>query len=388
MKAKKKLLYSGRKAFRYRGSKCLNCNHPLDKSDRYCPRCSQLNSKKHLSAKDFFAEFLGSIIVYDSRLRNTVRDLLFHPGRMTENYIKGQRMKYANPFRFFLSVSIIYILFQGFVDYIVPNNDTHKPIKLNLTPAKNDSIVKYLQAEQKKYPDDQSVKKINNYFSEKRITDSLAILELTNNLDTNYYNFKNSPFYYSESILDTLSKFEQYGNRMTLYWEFYIRNKISDPRAALDSLEHKNNITNRWIYSRMVAGKKIIDNPEAFLQYIMVNVPFFLFFFSPIYALFFKLFYPKRFNYMDHLIFVFHIFSFVFLAMLIMEIPDVIFDTEIFNGILFFLVGPIYFYFALVNFYKQSKIMSLIKFGILSIIFGFCLIVSATIFVALSAAIY
>ena len=101
MKRKKGEISTGRKSLQYRGTKCLNCNQPLDVSDVYCPYCSQLNSKKQLSVKDFFAEFLSSILVYDSRLRNTLKDLLFRPGVITRNYINGQRLKYDNTFRFF-----------------------------------------------------------------------------------------------------------------------------------------------------------------------------------------------------------------------------------------------------------------------------------------------
>src|SRR5690606_1409347 len=115
MKRKKGEVSSGRKSSRYRGNKCLNCEQPLDISDVYCPYCSQLNSKKQLSAKDFIGEFITSIVVFDSRLRNTLKDLLFRPGVITRNYVKGQRLKYANPFRFFLSVSIIYFLLSGFI---------------------------------------------------------------------------------------------------------------------------------------------------------------------------------------------------------------------------------------------------------------------------------
>ena len=387
MKTKKKTLYSGRKSFKYRGSKCLNCDHPLDKSDRYCPRCSQINSDKHLSASDFFAEFIGSIIVYDSRLRNTVRDILFHPGKMTENYIKGQRMKYANPFRFFLSVSIIYILFQSVVDYILPSDKSQEERSLNLTPANNDSLVKYFEAEQEKYPEDKQMKSVNKYFAAKKLTDSLARVEKDTSL-SGYYNFRNSPLYYTETSLENIGGFGSFSKRMTLYWEFYNRNKIMDSKDALDSLNHRNSMANRWNYSRVIAAGRIADDPKAFSEYIKVKVPFFLFFFSPIFALFFKLFYPKRFNYMDHLIFIFHIFSFVFLAMLILEIPDLILDTNFFDILIFALLGPLYFYKALRRFYKQSRIMSFMKFGLLSIVFGFCFIVSATIFLALSAALY
>ena len=129
MKRKKKE-FSSRKSFNHRGTKCLNCGHPLDRSDIYCPHCSQLNSTKHLSFTDFFSEFLSSILVYDSRLRSTLKDLLFRPGVMSQNYIKGQRLKYANPFRFFLSVSIIFFLMKGVLG-MVTNSEEQKAYELD-----------------------------------------------------------------------------------------------------------------------------------------------------------------------------------------------------------------------------------------------------------------
>ena len=103
---------------RYRGIECLNCGHPLDLSDRYCPYCGQINTTKRLSLGDFFGEFILSVFTYDSRFRYTVKDLLFKPGTITRYYVEGKRFKYANPFRFFLSASILYFILLGVVEFI------------------------------------------------------------------------------------------------------------------------------------------------------------------------------------------------------------------------------------------------------------------------------
>ncbi|MAO07963.1 MAG: hypothetical protein CL596_04545 [Alteromonas sp.] len=130
---------SGRKATKYRGAKCLNCGHPLDLSDRYCSYCGQLNSTKQLSLGDFLGEFLSSIVNYDSRLRYTLKDLLFKPGTITKNYVEGQRLKYANPFRFFLSISIVYFLLQGLIVNVGGNNNFVN-FDEDGTPIENENI--------------------------------------------------------------------------------------------------------------------------------------------------------------------------------------------------------------------------------------------------------
>ena len=99
---------------KFRGTECLNCGHLLDISDKYCPNCSQINSTKKPSLRDFVSEFFGSIISYDSKLLKTLAALLLHPGKITKDYLKGQRVSYTNPFRFLLSLAIIYFLMFGY----------------------------------------------------------------------------------------------------------------------------------------------------------------------------------------------------------------------------------------------------------------------------------
>lgn len=362
MKHNEDEISDGRKSMRYRGTKCLNCDHPLDKSDVYCPYCSQLNTNKHLSAKDFFAEFLSSILVYDSRLRNTLKDLLFRPGVITKNYVNGQRLKYANPFRFFLSVSIIYFLLEGFAGYV--QSPEHQKA-INFTAPKQNTL------------DSLYINQTTESFSQFSRTDSLKAKAL------------GISFYYSEKKLDSLPFFENYSNRSSLYSAYYYRNKIENPVAALDSLNHINNFQHRWLYSRSVSFYKITQNTDEFINYINSKLPFFLFFFAPFYALFFWLFYSrKKYNYMENIIFVFHIFSFIFLTMVIFRIPELLFGLDFFQFILFSFLGPLYFYLALKKFYNQGKWQTLFKFVFLSIVFFLSFITAIGFFVAASAAIY
>lgn len=103
----------GRFRLKYKGTECLNCGHPLDISDKFCPNCSQANSTKKLSLKDFFDEFFSSLISYDSKLLKTLSALLLRPGKITQDYIDGKGVSYTNPFRFLLSLAIIYFLILG-----------------------------------------------------------------------------------------------------------------------------------------------------------------------------------------------------------------------------------------------------------------------------------
>jgi len=95
---------------KYRGHQCLNCETPLDIADKYCHQCGQLNTTKRLALKDFFSEFFSNFISYDSKICRSITHILFKPGYVTEQYCEGKRASYTNPFRFFLTVSIVFFL--------------------------------------------------------------------------------------------------------------------------------------------------------------------------------------------------------------------------------------------------------------------------------------
>jgi hypothetical protein len=407
----------GRKALKYRGTECLNCGHPLDLSDRYCSYCSQLNTNKSLSLKDFLGEFIGSVITYDSRFRYTLKDLLFKPGTITRNYVEGKRLRYANPFRFFLSVSISYFLLQGIIgalsgeNSLIEFNDEGESIDISspnvgapgIITAVADSNDTLVPSDAVKLQDLLKDKTLLKGADAKRLDSILGASGSQldqEEVDSIVNTFKNLPFvgdgseepsydYISEEALDTLSRGERIFKRVWLYRNFYRTTKIEDPTLALDSLKHRQTAINRWIYSKNESLERIEKNPTAFFEYLLAKTPFFLFFFTPFFALFFwLLYYYKSFTYMEHMIFIFHVFSFVFLAALICLIPDTLIGSNIFFGIVFSLIGPFYFYKALRNFYRESRFISVLKFVLLN---GFFLIgatLAAIIFFSLSAVLY
>lgn len=110
MGKEKGLITKGRYELKYRGTACLNCGQPLDRTDKYCPNCSQANSIKKLTLKDFFDEFFSNLINYDSKLLKTLYTMMVKPGTITKDYIKGKRISYTNPFRFLFSLAFLYFL--------------------------------------------------------------------------------------------------------------------------------------------------------------------------------------------------------------------------------------------------------------------------------------
>jgi hypothetical protein len=371
---------SNRKAAKYRGAECLNCGHPLDLSDVYCSYCSQLNSTKQLSLKDFFGEFINSIISYDSRLSYTVMDLLFKPGKITRNYVNGQRLKYANPFRFFLSVSIIYFLIQGLISTFSENGSPFINMNQNTNPSPTDSVSKTTN---------NSFQFNKSDFGDKVNIANEAIIINNDTVLKSKEKTAEDIKYISEADLDTLGWGNRIVTRFSLYRDFYEVYNIKSPTAALDSLKHNNTAFNRWIYGKNKVADRIQENPYSFFNYLLSKTPFFLFFFTPFFSFFFWILYSrKKYSYIEHIVFIFHIFSFIFLGLLICLIPDSFLNNAVFSGILFSLIGPFYFYKALRNFYKQSRLLTIIKFVFLNIVFGISATMAAALFFSISTAIY
>ena len=195
--------------------------------------------------------------------------------------------------------------------------------------------------------------------------------------------------YLSEKELDTMSWGNNIAERLSLYRTFYDKSDINEPNVALDSLRHENTRYHRWLYSRSVATQKIEKDPKTYALYMLQKTPFFIFFFTPFYALFFWLIYSrKKFSYMEHMVFIFHLFSFLFIGLFIAAIPDALLGNAVFKSILFALVGPFYFYKALRNFYEQSRFVTLVKFVFLNIVFWMGASVAASIFFIITAAVY
>ncbi len=337
---------------KYRGHTCSNCHLPLEKSDQYCPNCGQLNSTKKLTFDDFFNEFFSGVFAYDSRFQRTLRVLLFNPGKISRDYIQGKRIRYANPFRFYLSASIIFFLLFNYTFDLDgarfgPQDRDLQNIEGEVNPpvpptAGLDSINKILTSPEVGLDsiktDSVAKKTYKDYMVTEKETDSMG-------------------------FLNALSK------KFTLYYEYQDETGIYNPQRGLDSLHFSHTKYNQWIYKKSVDAGIFKNNPKLFVDYFISKLPFIIFFYLPVFALFIWLLYVRRpFNYMEHLIFAFHVQTTLF----VLYILGLLFDLAVNQNwgittanILF----AAYLYKSMRNFYGQGRVKTFLKFIILNLIF-------------------
>jgi hypothetical protein len=102
---------------------CLNCGAPL--SGHYCASCGQEAILHMPSAGEFLHEFVGHYVALESKLAGTLARLLFRPGMLTNEYVAGRRVRYLQPLRLYLSLSILFFAIIKFNSphMIGPDND-------------------------------------------------------------------------------------------------------------------------------------------------------------------------------------------------------------------------------------------------------------------------
>src|SRR5688572_26234067 len=88
---------------------CPNCEALLH--GPYCSACGQRKPRPdEYSMLGFLADAATEIFSVDGKTLRTVRQLLFHPGRLTLDYYQGRRVQYLKPVQLFLIVNVIFFL--------------------------------------------------------------------------------------------------------------------------------------------------------------------------------------------------------------------------------------------------------------------------------------
>jgi uncharacterized protein DUF3667 len=347
-----------------RGQVCLNCDLPLAGEENFCPNCGQRNDVRSLNFGSFLYAIFSEFISYDSRFWRTIISLVMHPGKVSREYIDGKRFRYANPFRFYLTISIVFFVLLGLMNkYEQLRGKGKKTQILNIgnteVPDTKDKIIKNankkLDSLKAAHPDNKDLKNLDiNAIDENLNIDSLSLGK-------------------NNSVL---------AKKLNRYNKFYKTHKTLSVGKALDSLGEPQTFWNRFYYSRIDAFYKIIeDQGTSFNKKLMSNLSIALFVFLPIFTLFLKLFYIRgSLNYMEHLIFVFNTQSVFFLLMILLLLVNLI--TESTNAPpIFVFMFLIYLYLALRKFYKQGWFKTFIKFNLLNFIY---LILSSIGFVIVS----
>jgi hypothetical protein len=294
--------------------------------------------------------------------------LLTQPGKVSKDYIEGKRQRYSNPFRFYLMVSIVFFLLIGLSESIDKYEALSKESKeveksLENTSKKNDVNERKKKLTQVKI--DSVKKKIDKELEESYVPKIARekILEQVENeaKDTIANNELEGDFNFGDKRIDDFTK--------------HIRHNpgTNNVDVALDSLGYEKNFTNRFVFvktKRLYLVTKNKENRAQFFNEVLSYGSIALFVFLPFFTLFLKLFYIRRkFTYIDHLLFVFHVQTVFFMLFSVFVLLQ-IFDIAP-NIMLFALLFLVYLIIAMKKFYAQSFLKTFFKFILLNMVYFF-----------------
>jgi hypothetical protein len=90
---------------------CRNCGFVFDEPrPTYCPSCGQETAAHPPTVWEFGHEFITHYIALEGKLWNTLGLLLLQPGALTQRYLAGQKRRYVNPLRLYLTASILFFI--------------------------------------------------------------------------------------------------------------------------------------------------------------------------------------------------------------------------------------------------------------------------------------
>ena len=102
----------GRRWFRRRKDQdkplthCENCDAELQ--GHWCAQCGQPAIEYRRSFRHVVADLLNEFLNWDSKFFTTIALVILKPWRLTNEFLAGKRVRYANPLRLYLLASIVF----------------------------------------------------------------------------------------------------------------------------------------------------------------------------------------------------------------------------------------------------------------------------------------
>jgi hypothetical protein len=390
---------------------CPNCQSEMKENDSYCHYCGQKWEKSKISLKHLLYDLFSSMFNIDNRILKTLL-FMWVPGKLTHLFFEGKRKRFSHPLKFYLFLS--FVLF-GLIGYRLNN-------MLNISQINDslDSKAKLRKVEMMKDLDTlvQNIERNANNQDYKNGAEALFYLFSTDSTftppsdtimadighlaimadqdsfqwktdyDTVFYNYTNQTEQFTDlgimareiyekkiepdsfelkpAILDRMLKFDQ---------------KIAmTDLLDLKPMELNEKYKINGFFTRLYINQaaKIIKNPGNAIYYALSGFSWVAIMFIPFMALMLKLLYLRRkFYYVEHLVFLVHTTSMLFLLIILIMALEFLLGKETFYLLL--LPYPVYLLYAFKRFYRQNWFKTITKWvigqslGILSIIIFFLL---------------
>jgi hypothetical protein len=361
---------------------CLNCNAQV--TGQFCSVCGQQNIEPKESFWELMSHFIYDLFHYDGKFVGTMKTLLFKPGVLTFEYVRGRRAGYLHPMRMYVFTSATFFIIL--ISFILGKETENGEDPLMMTSSQQGAINKtidQLKDTLKKAPD----------------TAKNPIQNEIDALQKVFYFFpseKNSSFIPPEAGIDSADRKDiDSGKKFTRFKVLSSIAEYDESQAKLPAEKKDGWLLHAVTIKMIEINKKYKYDDKAFLKsladHFLHSLPIMMFVSLPFVALLFKLVYIRRkqFTYVQHAVFALHIYSAIFIMILILHALGVLNDYLQWGFLKFLIAVGIlgifyYIYKAMRNFYEQGRWKTVVKYGLLLFTYAFVLIILMVIFLLTS----
>ncbi|MCA0133490.1 DUF3667 domain-containing protein [Winogradskyella alexanderae] len=333
--------------------KCQNCDQFYDQDFKFCPHCGQ-KANDELTIGVLFYNTISNYFSFDARFLKSFLPLVFKPGHLAMEFIKGKRLLYLHPAQMYLFISVIFFFVISFStrELVSQANKFNEQVvsaqsEEELIKENSKVVLDSVQLEKVFKPLKENQEKLGLKDEDFQIADS--IIKNANN----ERNMVKSEWGFDKKRIDSM--IASGSGKESIYKEM----GMSDNAGFLERRLFANLLN-------LIEGSGAGGMVQAFFD----SIPIAMFFLLPLFAFILKIFYFNKGTYAHHLVFSFYFFSFLFTVFAILfALNRFVFPIP--DGIDWLVALSTYFYFlfALMKFYGQHWFLTWIKSGVITFIF-------------------
>jgi len=330
---------------------------------RYCHICGQENVEVKESFWHLATHLIYDIMHFDSKFFDTLKYLLWRPGFLSKEYLRGRRASYLHPIRMYVFTSaIFFIIFFAFVIKPDELGNTLKTTNTNTSEGR-----RTLQEEIKILED--SLQKTTDPKKKEDIQDDINGLKMASSYVPNIKVSETSDS--SEKKKDNDGKVLNIGDSFKTVAEYDSLQKTLPENKRDNWFERTMNHRIITINQKYKGDEERFK--EDFIEKFKHSIPQMMFVSLPLLALILQLLYVRRrkqFYYVDHVIVLVHVYIAIFISLLIYYGFDALKTTtgwslfSWFKTIAGIYIG-LYCLLAMYKFYGQGIVKTTFKYIIL-----------------------
>ena len=346
-------------------TKCLNCGHPLQADDRFCPACGQKNKSSLVAVRVFLSDFFDQLFNLDNRIFRTLAALAL-PGQLTLAYFAGRRKPYYHPLRIFIVAAALMLALAS----ILLKHSGLEEMNTRLEKQK----MAFSKAQAYKHVDSLSAA-LKKEFSTVQVATALDSLNARLAAGNDLLGID------SIRITSGLTPPDPESPGTNRKVKVAVKDLLN---LHEKELVNKYGITGFWPRLFFIQSLRTIKAGDQVVYYALGNVIWMLLLMMPLLALVLKLLYIRRGRYLvEHLVFALHSHAFLFL-LIVLALLAGIYTHPGWVAIVSVSIAAFYIFLAIKRYYRQGWFKTLLKYAFTGFLYLFLLAFSTLLTAVLS----